>query len=222
MRTLILVENLSVPFDRRVWQEAQALREAGASVTVICPRGSGRDMPLFEQRDGVDIYRYSLPTAAGGPTGYVREYGVAFTRTARLVRHVAQKGAVEVVHACNPPDLLFMTALWLRRRGARFIFDQHDLVPELVLSRFGEDRRLLYRVALRAERLTFAFADVVIATNESYRAIDIKRNGAAPERVHLFANTIDVEGFGEDAARLEARRPEIGRASCRERVFRTV
>ena len=196
MRTLILVENLSVPFDRRVWQEAKALREAGASVTVICPRGSGRDTLLFEQLEGVDIHRYPLPTAAGGPTGYVREYGVAFTRTARLVRHVAQKGAVEVVHACNPPDLLFMTALWLRRRGTRFIFDQHDLVPELVLSRFGEDRRLLYRAALRAERLTFALADVVIATNESYRRIALERGRKSPEDVFVVRSAPDLSRFG--------------------------
>jgi glycosyltransferase involved in cell wall biosynthesis len=196
VRTLILVENLSVPFDRRVWQEAKALRDAGGHVSVICPRGSQRDTLPFERLEGIDIHRYPLTAAAGGPAGYVREYGTAFTRTARLVRRVARRNPVDVVHACNPPDLLFASALWLRRHGARFIFDHHDLVPELVLSRFGEHRRLLYRATIVAERMTFALADVVIATNESYRRIAIDRGGFSPSDVFVVRSAPDLKHFG--------------------------
>jgi glycosyltransferase involved in cell wall biosynthesis len=196
VRTLILVENLSVPLDRRVWQEAQALRDAGADVTVICPRGLQQDRAAFEERDGIAIHRYRLTPATGGPTGYVREYAAAFTRTALLARRVARDGRVDVVHACNPPDLLFATTLWMRRRGTRFVFDHHDLVPELVLSRFGPDRYALHRLALAAERRTFAMADVVISTNESYREIAIERGQVPPEDVFVVRSAPDLERFG--------------------------
>ena len=196
MRSLILVENLSVPLDRRVWQEAEALRDSGAEVVVICPQGREQDRAAFERRDGVDIHRYPLTPAAGGPSGYVREYSAAFKRTAALVRRVAKGGHIDVVHACNPPDLLFATALWLRRTGTRFVFDHHDLVPELVLSRFGGNRRALHRLALVAERLTFRFADIVIATNQSYREIAIKRGKIRPEDVFVVRSAPDLDRFG--------------------------
>ncbi len=145
-RALILVENLSVPFDRRVWQECRTLHDAGWQVDVICPRGGKRDTEPEAEIDGIRIHRYPLRAATGGPTGYLREYGAALWHTVRLARRV---GPVDVVHACNPPDLLFLPALWLKRRGARFVFDQHDLVPELYLSRFGRGEDLLHR-AVRA------------------------------------------------------------------------
>ncbi|CAM5720629.1 Glycosyltransferase family 4 protein OS=Streptomyces tendae OX=1932 GN=F3L20_11865 PE=4 SV=1 [Streptomyces tendae] len=136
-RALILVENLSVPFDRRVWQECRTLRDAGWEVDVICPRGTKRDTEPEAVIDGVRIHRYPLRAATGGPAGYLKEYGAALWHTARLARKV---GPVDVVHACNPPDLLFLPALRLKRQGAKFVFDQHDLVPELYLSRFGRAR----------------------------------------------------------------------------------
>ncbi len=132
-KALILVENLSVPFDRRVWQESQTLRDAGWEVHVICPQGTKRDTEAEAVIDGVHIHRYPLKAATGGPAGYLQEYGSALWHTLRLARKI---GRVDVVHACNPPDLLFLVALVLKRRGAQFIFDQHDLCPELYLSRF--------------------------------------------------------------------------------------
>ena len=157
-RALILVENLSVPFDRRVWQECTTLRDAGWEVHVICPQGSKRDTEPEAEIDGVRIHRYPLRAATGGPVGYLREYGSALWHTVRLARKV---GPVDVVHACNPPDLLFLPALWLKRRGARFVFDQHDLVPELYLSRFDRGEDLLYRAVCALERRTYRAADVV-------------------------------------------------------------
>ncbi|MBX6382559.1 MAG: glycosyltransferase family 4 protein [Microbispora sp.] len=191
-RALILVENLSVPFDRRVWQECTTLRDAGWEVHVICPMGVNRDTEPEALIDGVRIHRYPLRPATGGPIGYLREYGLALLHTFRLARKV---GPVDVVHACNPPDLLFLVARGLKRRGAKFIFDQHDLVPELYLSRFGRGQDLLYRLVLWLERLTYRTADVVIATNESYRRAALTRGRMKPERVFVVRSAPVVERF---------------------------
>jgi len=181
-RTLILVENLSVPFDRRVWQESTTLRDAGWEVHVICPQGTNRDTELEAVVDGVHIHRYPLRAATGGPAGYLREYGSALWHTFRLARRI---GPVDVVHACNPPDLLFLVARALRRRGAKFVFDHHDLVPELYLSRFGRGKDLLYRAVCALERATFRAADVVLSTNESYRDVALTRGDKQPGDVFV-------------------------------------
>ncbi|MFJ8494434.1 glycosyltransferase family 4 protein [Streptomyces sp. NPDC094038] len=191
-RALILVENLSVPFDRRVWQECTTLRDAGWTVDVICPQGSKRDTEPEAEIDGVRIHRYPLRAATGGPAGYLKEYGSALWHTARLARKV---GPVDVVHACNPPDLLFLPALWLKRRGARFVFDQHDLVPELYLSRFDRGEDLLYRAVCALERRTYRAADIVLATNESYRDVAIRRGGRRPEDVFVVRSAPAIERF---------------------------
>ncbi|MET8625873.1 glycosyltransferase family 4 protein [Kitasatospora sp. NPDC004669] len=191
-RALILVENLSVPFDRRVWQECTTLRDAGWTVDVICPRGSKRDTEPEAVIDGVRIHRYPLQAATGGPAGYLREYGSALWHTARLARKV---GPVDVVHACNPPDLLFLPALMMKRRGARFVFDQHDLVPELYLSRFDRGKDLLYRAVCALERWTYRAADVVLATNESYRDVALRRGGRRPEDVFVVRSAPDTDRF---------------------------
>ncbi|WP_251092183.1 glycosyltransferase family 4 protein [Streptomyces sp. Caat 7-52] len=191
-RALVLVENLSVPFDRRVWQECTTLRDAGWEVHVICPRGEKRDTEPEAVIDGVRIHRYPLRAATGGPAGYLREYGSALWHTARLARKV---GPVDVVHACNPPDLLFLPALWLKRRGARFVFDQHDLVPELYLSRFDRGQDLLYRAVCALERRTYRAADVVLATNESYRDVALRRGGKRPEDVFVVRSAPAVDRF---------------------------
>ncbi|MFE5711123.1 glycosyltransferase family 4 protein [Streptomyces sp. NPDC056501] len=202
-RALILVENLSVPFDRRVWQECTTLRDAGWEVHVICPRGEKRDTEAEAVIDGVRIHRYPLRAATGGPAGYLREYGTALWHTLRLARKV---GPVDVVHACNPPDLLFLPALWLKRSGARFVFDQHDLVPELYLSRFGRGKDLLYRGVCALERMTYRAADVVIATNESYRDVAVSRGGRKPEDVFVVRSAPDTDRFHPVPAEPELKR----------------
>ncbi|MFI9776142.1 glycosyltransferase family 4 protein [Streptomyces sp. NPDC051956] len=191
-RALILVENLSVPFDRRVWQECTTLRDAGWAVHVICPQGEKRDTELEVSIDGVRIHRYPLRAATGGPAGYLREYGTALWHTVRLARKV---GPVDVVHACNPPDLLFLPALWMKRHGARFIFDQHDLVPELYLSRFDRGEDLLYRAVCALERRTYRAADIVLATNESYRDVAVRRGGRRPADVFVVRSAPDIDRF---------------------------
>ena len=205
-RALILVENLSVPFDRRVWQECTTLRDAGWQVEVICPQGTKRDTEPFAELDGVRIHRYPLRAATGGPAGYLAEYGSALWHTFRLARRVRAAGAVDVVHACNPPDLLFLVAKWLKWRGARFIFDQHDLVPELYLSRFDRGEDLLYRAVCLLERLTYRSADVVIATNESYREVALRRGRKRPQDVFVVRSAPAVDRFRQVPAEPELKR----------------
>jgi glycosyltransferase involved in cell wall biosynthesis len=194
-RVLILVENLSVPFDRRVWQECCALTDAGYRVTVICPRGTNRDTESFEEIDGVCIYRYPLDSATGGPAGYLREYSTALWRTLGIAWRLSREEPFDVIHACNPPDLLFLIALALRPSGARFLFDHHDLVPELFESRFVGGPRVLRRALLLLERLTFRTADAVISTNESYREAAIRRGGMPRDRVRVVRSAPDLSRF---------------------------
>jgi glycosyltransferase involved in cell wall biosynthesis len=191
-RALILVENLSVPFDRRVWQECQALREAGYEVSVICPQGSSQDREPYSLLEGIEIHRYPLTPATGGCGGYLREYAAAVWRSWRLARRL---GPFDVVHICNPPDLLFLVALPLKLRGARIIFDQHDLVPELYLSRFARGKDLLYHCVVALERLTYRLADIVIATNGSYRRTALTRGRKAPGRVFVVRSAPDLSRF---------------------------
>jgi glycosyltransferase involved in cell wall biosynthesis len=191
-RALIFVENLSVPFDRRVWQECRALREAAYEVAVVCPRGAKQDREPYTEIEGVEIHRYPLKPATGGWTGYLKEYPLALWHSWRLARRL---GRFDIVHICNPPDLLFLVALPHKLRGARVIFDQHDLVPELYESRFGRGRDLLYRGVVALERLTYRLADVVIATNGSYRQAAIDRGKKAPERVFVVRSAPDLSRF---------------------------
>lgn len=197
-RTLILVENLSVPFDRRVWQEARSLHAAGYGVTVICPQGKSEDAERHAVIDGIEIYRYPLRAATGSARTYAREYGAALFRTASLVRRLDRKASFDVVHACNPPDVLLLAGLPLRRRGAAMVFDHHDLVPELYLSRF-DATGLLYRATRVSERLAFAAADVVLSTNESYRRVAITRGRKRPEDVFVVRSAPDLDRFREVA-----------------------
>jgi glycosyltransferase involved in cell wall biosynthesis len=192
-KALILVENLSVPFDRRVWQESTTLRDAGWDVHVICPQGTKRDRESYVELDGVKIHRYPLTAATGGPRGYVKEYGAALWHTYRLARRI---GPVDVVHACNPPDLLYLVAKMLKRKGAKFVFDQHDLCPELYLSRFaGRGEDFLYRMVCRLEQATYKAADVVISTNESYREAAITRGKKPADKVFVVRSAPVIERF---------------------------
>lgn len=189
-RILILDENLSVPTDRRVWQEAHALAASGAEVTIVAPAGSDRDRALYDQIDGIELHRFVAQPSSGGIGGYVREYQTAMAAMRRCVRRLAGREGFDVIHACNPPDLLLLTALSARRRGAAFIFDHHDLVPELFQSRFGGNP-VLYWGTRVAERIAFALADVVISTNESYRSVALSRGRKRPSDVFVVRNAPD-------------------------------
>lgn len=194
-RVLILVENLPVPFDRRVWLEAQTLVEAGWKVSVICPKGQKRYTESYEHLDGVDIYRFGLPATSTGVLSYLQEYGVAFVQTLRLVAKVLRRGGFDVIHATNPPDLFFMIGLLLKPFGKRFVFDQHDLSPETFSVQFkGRPWPMVFGIywTLRLlERLTYATSNVVIATNESIRDIATNRGGVSPDRTFVVRSGPD-------------------------------
>jgi glycosyltransferase involved in cell wall biosynthesis len=189
---LLIVQNLSVPADRRVWQECRSLRDAGYRPTVVCPTG-GRDSAVYEVVDGIPIHRYVPRTSAGGAVGFVVEYAWALWRTRGIVRRLEATQRFDVVHVANPPDVLFLTALGQRRHGARFVFDHHDLTPELVQVRFGSSR-LLGAAARAGERLAFRLADVVVTTNETYREVALDRGRRAPEDVFVVRNGPDLRG----------------------------
>ena len=193
-RVLILVENLPVPLDRRVWLEATTLTEAGYEVSVISPVGRGWTAP-YECLQGVHIYRFPEPAEAhSGALAYAREWGAALWHMIRLSTLVRRERGFDVIHGCNPPDLFFLVA-WLHRwRGVRYLFDHHDVCPELFEAKFGK-RGLLYRIMLIWERMTFATASVSIATNESFRQIAIRRGKMAPEDVFVVRSAPRIEKF---------------------------
>ena len=190
-KVLIVVENLPVPFDRRVWSEATELARAGYTVSVICPTGKGYDAP-YECLEGVHIYRHSLPLEAHGALGYLREYGSALWAWLRLGFRVRRERGVDVIHGCNPPDLVFLLAWAMRPFGVRYIFDHHDICPELFEAKFGR-RGLMWRAMLFFEWLTFKTASVSIATNESYAEIARRRGGMAAEDVFVVRSGPKVE-----------------------------
>ncbi len=203
-QVLLIVQNLSVPADRRVWQECRSLKGAGYAPTVVCPT-SGRDSTVYEVVDGIPIHRYVPRTSRGGLVGFVVEYAWALWQTRRLVRRLEATSRFDVVHVANPPDVLFLAALGQRRRGARFVFDHHDLTPELVEVRFGASR-LLRSAARAGERLAFHLADVVVSTNETYRRVALERGGQAPEDVFVVRNGPDLRAAPEAPARPAFRR----------------
>ncbi|HLX78958.1 MAG TPA: glycosyltransferase family 4 protein [Burkholderiales bacterium] len=190
-RVLMLVENLPSPFDRRVWQEACALRDAGYVVSIICPTGPGCER-AFEAIGGIHIHRYRLPVEASGAAGYALEYAAALLQTFVLSWRVLLTRGFDIVHACNPPDLFFLVGGFFKLLGKKFLFDHHDLGPELYEAKFGR-RDFFYRLLLRLEYLTFRTADVSVATNESYRRIAIGRGGMAPERVFVVRSGPSLE-----------------------------
>jgi glycosyltransferase involved in cell wall biosynthesis len=200
----MIVENLPCPFDRRVWQEALALRANGYEVSIICPKGRGYTKG-FEVLEGVYIYRYHLPVEADSAFGYAVEYAASLFMEFALSLWVAVTRGFDVIHGCNPPDTIFLVALFYRTFGKRFIFDHHDINPELYEAKFGR-RDFWYWLVRRLERWTFASAHVSIATNESYRRIAIERGGMEPSRVFVVRSGADLTRVRKVPARSELRR----------------
>lgn len=192
---LIIVENLPVPFDRRVWQEANALREAGYTVSVICPKGKGHTSS-YEELQGIHIYRHTLPIEASGAAGYLLEYLAALFWEFVLSIRVLRNHGFDAIHACNPPDLIFLIGGFYKIfLGKKFVFDQHDLNPELYEIKFGRRTGLFYRLLCLFERLTFKCADVSIATNETFKKIAIERGGMQPDKVAIVKSYPDLVRF---------------------------
>jgi glycosyltransferase involved in cell wall biosynthesis len=179
----MIVENLPSPFDRRVWQEATTLQQNGYEVSIICPTGKGYEKK-YEELDGIHIYRHHLPLEGEGAIGYLVEYSTALFWEFYLAWKVLLTRGFDVIHACNPPDNIFIVGGFFRLLGKKFLFDHHDINPELYEAKFGK-RDFFYKVMLAWERWTFRLASVSIATNESYKRIAIERGGMDPERVFV-------------------------------------
>lgn len=175
------MENLPVPFDRRVWQEAKALEAAGWKVSVICPL-TERYPAKFEMIDNIAVYRHPLPLEASGTAGFIVEYGAALFHEALLLLRVYRERGFDIVQVCNPPDLLFMAAAPWKLLGKKLVFDHHDVSPELFVAKFGP-RTILLNTLKALEWLTFKCANLVISTNETFREIAIRRGGKKPEDV---------------------------------------
>lgn len=191
-RVLIIVQNLPVPFDRRVWLECRTLTEAGYDVSVVCPKGPGD--PKFHVVDDVKLYKYRPYAPGGSKIGFILEYVYSFVATLWLTLRARRRGAFAVFQACNPPDIFWPIGLMLRRVDrTKFIFDHHDLCPELYESRYPDGARVPYRGLRALERVTHRTADHVIATNDSYRRIAIDRSGKDTSEVTVVRTGPDPE-----------------------------
>ena len=216
-RVLIIVQNLPVPFDRRVWLECQALVSAGYRVAVVCPKGKGD--PSYEVLDTVQLYKYRPYAPGGSSLGFVYEYVYSFLATFWLALKARRSGRFAVLQACNPPDIFWPIAMFFRALDrTKFVFDHHDLCPELYESRFPDGPRLPYRGLRALERRTHRTADHVISTNDSYREIAISRSGKAPRDVTVVRTGPDPERAQARPGRPRAapRAPVPGRVHRRD------
>ena len=193
---LHLSENLTLPFDRRVWMELGALRAAGLEVSAICPTGESHQAP-YEVIDGIHIWRYPAPPPTRGVLSYIWEFLYCWLQTLRLSVVVLARRGFDIIHAANPPDTFWAVALPYRLFGKRFVFDHHDLCPELYLARFGPQREgdLAHRALGWLEWAQFRTADLVISTNESYRQVALTRGGMAADRVVVVRSGPSRERF---------------------------
>jgi glycosyltransferase involved in cell wall biosynthesis len=192
-KILIIVENLPVPFDSRVWKEAVSLYKSGYQVTVLCPRGKGYERG-YEVLEGIQIYRHPMPKEGNSPFGYVREYGCALLWEFLYTWWIYLRHGFHVLQGCNPPDDIFLVALPFKLFGVKYIFDHHDVNPELYLSKYGK-KGIIYKIQMWLERLTFHFSDVVMATNRSYQDLAVSRGGMDPKDVFVVRNGPDLNAF---------------------------
>ena len=192
-KVLIIVENLPVPFDSRVWKEATSLYKDGYEVTVLCPRGKGYSKS-YEVLENIRVYRHPMPREGDSPLGYVREYAWALFWEFLYTWWIFLRHGFHVIQGCNPPDDIFLVALPFKLFGVKYIFDHHDANPELYFSKY-EREDFFYKIQVWLEKLSYRFADVVMATNASYKNLAITRGGLAREDVFIVRNGPDLETF---------------------------
>ena len=201
---LIIVENLTVPLDRRVWQEARSLKAAGYEVSVVCPKG-GAYTASYEQLEGIHIFRHPMPFEGDTALGYAFEYAWALAWEFALSVRAYFKVGFDVVQACNPPDLIFLVGgFWKYLFGKKFIFDHHDINPELYEAKF-QRRGFFHKMLKVFERLTFQVADTSIATNETFKSIAVERGGMSPDDVFIVRSIPDLSRFKRVAPNTELR-----------------
>jgi glycosyltransferase involved in cell wall biosynthesis len=209
-RVLIVVQNLPVPFDRRVWLEATTLRSHGYTVSVICPKAKGFSAP-YEVLEGVHIHRYALPFEARGALGFVGEFAWCFLATLFKSVKVAWRHGFDVIHACNPPDTYWVLGLLSRPFGKRFVFDHHDLSPEMYEAKFERPSRVVHAALRFLEWCSFRVADVAIATNESYKQVAVDRCSMPRDRIFTVRS-------GPDLGRLRRYAPDLALKARRDKL----
>ncbi len=187
-KVLMLVENVSAPADRRVWPEALALRENGFQVSIISPKGKKTDREASACIDGISIYRYTLPAIGNKYLAYLAEYSISLLMTFLLSLKVWRRHGFDVIHAANPPDVFFLIGLFYRLFGKKYIFDQHDLSPELFQVKFGRRMGPLHKLLLFLERCSYRTAHLVITSNLSQKRFAIERGRCRAERVFVVRN----------------------------------
>lgn len=192
-KVLIIVENMSVPFDPRVWKEATSLRENGYEVSVLCPRGRNQERG-YEFIDGVHVYRHPVLEEGNSALGYLREYSSALFWEFLYSWWIYLRRGFQVIQGCNPPDDIFLVALPFKLLGVKYIFDHHDANPELYVSKFG-NQGTLYKILVWLEKLTYRFSDVVMTTNSSYSELAVTRGGLDPVDVFVVRNGPDCDSF---------------------------
>lgn len=203
-KILIIVENLPVPFDTRVWQEATTLVTNGYTVSVICPKGKGYDKE-YEHLEGVHIYRHDLPKEGNGFVGYLKEYFCALKEEYRLAKKVYKEVGFHVIQGCNPPDNIYLVAKRFRKYGVKYVFDHHDICPELYIAKFGK-KGVLYKSQLWFEKNTYKNCEIAFVTNESYKKIAIERGGMNPDKVYVLRSGPKLKRL-----RIQEPKPEIKR-----------
>ncbi len=201
-KVVMLVENLSVPADPRVWREACTLRHNGFQVAIICPKGEKRDQESYIYLEGIHIYRYRLSTTIQKSSDYIKEYTIAMVMTFLLSLRVLFHHGFDIIHAANPPDTFFVLGAFYKLLGKKYVFDQHDLAPEMFHVKFKNRMQTLYKTLLFAERLSYKTADIVITTNESQKQIATLRGRCPEEKVFVVRN-------GPDTARFSTVAPEL-------------
>ncbi len=191
---LILVENLPVPFDRRVWMESTSLTEAGYKVSVISPCPPEDAAEPNKVIDGIHVYRYPMPKETKSKFSFVQEFWYCLKQTEKLTRQIWQEDRFDVIHSCNPPDTFWWIARKYKKHGVKFVFDHHDLCPELYESKYNR-RDVLWRALCWMEKQQFNTADAVIATNESYREVALSRGGKSPDKVAIVRSGPRLDRF---------------------------
>jgi glycosyltransferase involved in cell wall biosynthesis len=198
-KILIIVENASVPMDPRVWNEASSLKQRGYEVSVLCPK-SKHDRTPYEHFEGVHIYRHPMPKDRNGAFGYVIEYGAALFYEFFFAMWIYLRRGFQVIQGCNPPDDIFLVALPFKLLGVKYIFDHHDVAPELYIAKYNR-KDMLYKILTKLELLTYRYSDVVIVTNDSYKDLAVSRGG-------MNANNVFVVRNGPDPTRFKCRQPK--------------
>lgn len=187
---VLIVNQTPVPKDARATLEAKTLVNAGYDVSVICSKWDPAD-PSYDEIDGMHIYSYAPPREPEGLLGHFWEFAYCWTKSAILSWRIARNGGFDLVHACNPPDSFFLLGALYKPFGKRFVFAQHDLVPELWLSRFGDrglTGRVLHRGLLAMEQFSYRVADGVVVPNDSYKGVATTRGHHEPDDVAVVRN----------------------------------